>query len=121
MKTPGHKGTKALRRAASEQRQLGRARSSKSIHRKGGLSRIEPRLSTGHFEQFRNMFGVSAAALHTRNEVGIIQATAANLANAIENFLFLKRPVKGEPFLKQRRNTVGKAERNVACRHGACL
>ena len=34
-------------------------------------------------------------------KVWIIQTTATDIANAVENFLFLQRPVKCEPLVKK--------------------
>src|SRR5262245_9476675 len=67
------------------------------------------------------MFGIHAAALHARDEVGIIQESTANFANTIENLLLLERTMKSEPFFKQRCDAVRKTKWNVARRHSTCF
>jgi len=99
--------------------QLNGARPSKSLSGEGRSPGIESGFPASQLKQLGDMLGVRAAALHSRTEVRIVQPAAANVANAIQDFFFLERAMKRQPFFKQRGYTVWQAQRDVTCGDGA--
>ena len=87
--------------------------------RKSRTFRIQSRLPARDFEQIRDVFRIRATSLHSRAKVRVVQAAAANIANAVENFLFLQWPVQRQPFFKKGRDTVRKTQRDITCRNRA--
>src|SRR5688572_31853885 len=95
--------TAVLTRVISKQTHLSWSRAAEGIGGESWLRRVEPGFSARHFKQTFQLLGVRTFAPHPRTKTGIVQASAANVANAVKNFFLLQRAMKRQPLLEKRR------------------
>src|SRR5581483_6201411 len=79
----------------------------------------EAGLFAAHLEHCADLRGKGAFAVHARAEVWVVEFSASDRADAIEDFVFTIGEMTRQPLLEQRRDGMRKPQRNETGAHGA--
>ena len=67
-------------------------------------------------EKLRHLFGKNPLPFHPAVKIGVVELSAANRANAIEDLIFFLRIVAFEPSFEKLLHAVGKTQRSVSAK-----
>ncbi len=111
-------GPFALARSVLEERELGRLWPAEGV---GGELRQAGELGPADrdVEELLDLIGKDAVAPEAGVEVGVVEASAAQFANAVQHLALALGKVAFEPIAEEVRHTVGEAQDDVADTQGA--